>query len=141
PGIRVPPPRVDDRGTRRRDRDRVRPRGLSGRPVAGLSLGRGCCSALRGHRVGLAGGRILGATVMPHVIYLHSALTQKRVVGANPVAKRKIFRYEMIDITIAMGLAGIINLAMLATAAAVFHSRGLFGVGDDLEQVFSGLKQ
>jgi manganese transport protein len=84
---------------------------------------------------------IIGATVMPHVIYLHSSLTQKRIVGANPVAKRKIFRYEMIDISIAMGLAGIINLAMLATAAAVFHSRGLFGVGDDLEQVFSGLNQ
>ena len=84
---------------------------------------------------------IIGATVMPHVIYLHSSLTQKRIVGANPVAKRKIFRFEMIDITIAMGLAGIINLAMLATAAAVFHSRGLFGVGDDLEQVFTGLNQ
>src|SRR4029077_20764589 len=81
------------------------------------------------------------ATVMPHVIYLHSSLTQKRIVGANPAAKRKIFRFEMIDITIAMGLAGIINLAMLATAAAVFHSRGLFGVGDDLEQVFAGLHQ
>src|SRR5690349_18959356 len=84
---------------------------------------------------------IIGATVMPHVIYLHSSLTQKRIVGANPVAKRKIFRYEIIDISIAMGLAGIINLAMLATAAAVFHSRGLFGVGDDLEQVFGGLNQ
>jgi len=84
---------------------------------------------------------IIGATVMPHVIYLHSSLTQKRIVGANPAAKRKIFRFEMIDITIAMGLAGIINLAMLATAAAVFHARGLFGVGDDLEQVFGGLNQ
>ena len=59
---------------------------------------------------------IIAATVMPHVIYLHSSLTQKRIVGANPEAKRKIFRYEIIDITIAMGLAGIINLAMLATA-------------------------
>jgi manganese transport protein len=84
---------------------------------------------------------IIGATVMPHVIYLHSSLTQNRIVGANPVAKRKIFRYEMIDISIAMGLAGIINLTMLATAAAVFHSRGLYGVGDDLQQVFGGLNQ
>src|SRR4249920_1398899 len=50
---------------------------------------------------------IIGATVMPHVIYLHSALTQKRIVGANPGAKRRIFRFEMVDITIAMGLAGI----------------------------------
>jgi manganese transport protein len=82
---------------------------------------------------------IIGATVMPHVIYLHSSLTQKRIVGVNPEAKRRIFRYEMIDIMIAMGLAGIINLAMLATAASVFHARGLFGVGNDLEQVFGGL--
>src|SRR4029077_18099083 len=84
---------------------------------------------------------IIGATVMPHVIYLHSSLTQKRIVGANPGAKRKIFRYEIIDITITMGLAGVINPAMLATAAAVLHARGLFGVGDDLEQVFGGLNQ
>jgi manganese transport protein len=84
---------------------------------------------------------IVGATVMPHVIYLHSSLTQKRIVGANPDARRKIFRFEMVDITIAMGIAGVINLAMLATAAAVFHARGLFGVGNDLSQVFSGLNR
>jgi manganese transport protein len=82
---------------------------------------------------------IVGATVMPHVIYLHSSLTQNRIVGANADARRKIFRFEIIDITIAMGTAGIINLAMLATAAAVFHARGMFGVGNDLGQVFSGL--
>ena len=46
---------------------------------------------------------IIGATVMPHVIYLHSSLTQKRIVGANPAARRKIFRFEIVDITIAMG--------------------------------------
>jgi manganese transport protein len=82
---------------------------------------------------------IVGATVMPHVIYLHSSLTQNRIVGANADARRKIFRFEIIDITIAMGTAGIINLAMLATAAAVFHARGMFGVGNNLGQVFTGL--
>jgi manganese transport protein len=82
---------------------------------------------------------IVGATVMPHVIYLHSSLTQKRIVGANPEARRRIFRFEIIDISIAMGTAGIVNLAMLATAAAVFHARGLFGAGNDLGQVFTGL--
>jgi manganese transport protein len=82
---------------------------------------------------------IIGATVMPHVIYLHSSLTQKRIVGTNAVARHKIFRFEMVDITIAMGIAGVINLAMLATAAAVFHARGMFGVGNDLGQVFQGL--
>jgi manganese transport protein len=82
---------------------------------------------------------IVGATVMPHVIYLHSSLTQNRIVGANADARRKIFRFEIIDIMIAMGTAGVINLAMLATAAAVFHARGMFGVGNDLGQVFTGL--
>ena len=82
---------------------------------------------------------ILGATVMPHVIYLHSALTQKRIVGANPEAKRKIFRFELVDVMIAMGIAGIINMAMLTTAAAAFNSRGLTGVGNDLVQVYGAL--
>ena len=82
---------------------------------------------------------ILGATVMPHVIYLHSALTQKRIVGATPWARRKIFHFELVDVMIAMGIAGIINMAMLATAAAVFHSRGLDNVGNNLNQVYNGL--
>jgi manganese transport protein len=84
---------------------------------------------------------IIGATVMPHVIYLHSALTQKRIVGANPGARRKIFHFELVDVVIAMGLAGLINMAMLTMAAAVFGSRGLTGVGSDLTQVFAGLNQ
>jgi len=82
---------------------------------------------------------IVGATVMPHVIYLHSALTRGRVVGANWSERRKIFRFELVDVLVAMGIAGAINLAMLATAAAVFHSRGQTGAGEDLGQVFTGL--
>jgi manganese transport protein len=82
---------------------------------------------------------IIGATVMPHVIYLHSALTQKRIVGANEAARRKIFRFELVDVVAAMGIAGLINMAMLTTAAAVFHSRGQLNVGNDLGQVFQGL--
>ncbi len=88
----------------------------------------------------LAAG-ILGATVMPHVIYLHSALTQKRIVGANPEARRKIYHFELVDVVIAMGIAGVINLSMLTLAAAVFGSRGLTSVGTDLGQVFHGLDQ
>ena len=75
---------------------------------------------------------IIGATVMPHVIYLHSALTQRRIVGADEQARRRIFRFELIDVVLAMGIAGVINMAMLATAAAVFYSSGLHDVGDDL---------
>jgi len=84
---------------------------------------------------------ILGATVMPHVIYLHSALTQHRLVGASEAAKRRIYRFELIDVVIAMGLAGLINMSMLVTAAAVFHTRGLEAIGDDLGEVFDGLDQ
>jgi manganese transport protein len=82
---------------------------------------------------------IIGATVMPHVIYLHSSLTQQRIVGTHPAERRKIFRFEIVDILIAMGLAGAINLAMLATAAAVFNARGLASAGGDLGQVYTGL--
>jgi manganese transport protein len=82
---------------------------------------------------------ILGATVMPHVIYLHSALTQNRIVGTTPEARRRIFRFELIDVVIAMTIAGLINMSMLITAAAVFHSRGLVDVGDDLNAVYDGL--
>jgi manganese transport protein len=60
-------------------------------------------------------------------------------VGAHPAARRKIFRLEIVDIVIAMGIAGVINLAMLATAAAVFHGRGMSGAGNDLGQIFGGL--
>ncbi|MES1940658.1 manganese transport protein MntH [Salinisphaera sp. T5B8] len=71
------------------------------------------------HSVMLAAG-ILGATVMPHVIYLHSALTQRRVVGRSASERRRIFRFEFIDILIAMGVAGLINAAMLVMAAGLF---------------------
>ena len=72
----------------------------------------------------LAAG-ILGATVMPHVIYLHSALTQNRIIARTPEQKRRIFRYELLDILIAMGIAGLVNAAMLMMAAATFWKSGV----------------
>jgi len=110
-------------------------------PSWGSVLGGAVVPHFAGTESVLLAAGILGATVMPHVIYLHSALTQKRVVGANPEARRKIFHFEMVDVVIAMGIAGLINMAMLTTAAAVFNSRGLLGVGSDLNQVFNGLEQ
>jgi manganese transport protein len=77
----------------------------------------------------LAAG-ILGATVMPHVIYLHSALTQRRVVGRTDEEKKKIFRFELVDVVIAMAIAGTINASMLIMAAALFYSSGITDVGD-----------
>jgi manganese transport protein len=72
---------------------------------------------------------------MPHVIYLHSALTQRRVVGRSEEERRRIFRFERTDVLIAMTIAGVINMSMLIMAAAVFHGRGLTGV-EDIDEVF-----
>jgi manganese transport protein len=82
---------------------------------------------------------IVGATVMPHVIYLHSALVRGRVEGKRAADRRRIFRFEVVDVLLAMSVAGVINLAMLATAAAVFFSRGDTSAGGDLGRVVAGL--
>ncbi len=81
----------------------------------------------------LAAG-ILGATVMPHVIYLHSALTKPRAKGRSEEERRRLIRFERIDVVIAMSIAGLVNMSMLIVAAAAFHSRGLTDVVD-LDQV------
>jgi manganese transport protein len=75
---------------------------------------------------------ILGATVMPHVIYLHSALTQNRVVPQNDEEARRLYKYTRIDVVIAMTIAGLVNMAMLVMAASVFFKSGLHNV-DSLE--------
>ncbi len=71
---------------------------------------------------------ILGATVMPHVIYLHSALMQNRIVPQDAAEARRLYRFTKIDVIIAMSLAGAINMAMLVVAAAVFFKSGLLHV-------------
>jgi manganese transport protein len=81
----------------------------------------------------LAAG-ILGATVMPHVIYLHSALTKPRAKGRSEEERSRLIRFERIDVVIAMAIAGLVNMSMLIVAAAAFHSRGLTDVVD-LEEV------
>ncbi|RYL95835.1 divalent metal cation transporter [Sporolactobacillus sp. THM7-4] len=68
----------------------------------------------------LAAG-ILGATVMPHAIYMHSGLTCRRVIGQTPEERKKIFRFELVDILIAMLIAGLINAIMLTVAGSTFH--------------------
>jgi manganese transport protein len=76
----------------------------------------------------LAAG-ILGATVMPHVIFLHSSLTQKRIIVRTPAKLRRLFKFELTDVVIAMGVAGLINAAMLMMAASTFNRTGLTSVG------------
>ena len=75
---------------------------------------------------------ILGATIMPHVIYLHSALTQNRIVPRTDDERRRLMRYTRFDVLIAMSIAGLINIAMLVIAASVFYGSGLLNV-DSLE--------
>jgi manganese transport protein len=71
---------------------------------------------------------IVGATVMPHVIYLHSALTQGRMPCRNDRERRSVLRFERVDVIVALGLAGLVNMAMLAVAARLFHTAGLSGL-------------
>lgn len=68
---------------------------------------------------------ILGATVMPHAIYLHSSLTQRRVTVKTEAHKQRVYKFELFDIVLAMVVAGAINMAMLIIAAAVFYDKGL----------------
>jgi manganese transport protein len=71
---------------------------------------------------------IIGATVMPHAIYLHSALTNRRVPAQNDRERKRVLRFERLDVMIALGIAGLVNLTMLIVAAKLFHAHGLTGV-------------
>jgi len=83
---------------------------------------------------------IIGATVMPHVVYLHSALTQRRIVGRDEAEKKRILGFEKVDVVIALSLAGLVNLSMMIVAAALFHTSGLTGV-DSIDGAYEGLQQ
>jgi manganese transport protein len=81
---------------------------------------------------------ILGATVMPHVIYLHSALMNDRIPARDEGEKRRLFRFARLDVMMAMGIAGIVNMSMLIVAASLFHDNGRTGV-DSIEGAHAGL--
>jgi manganese transport protein len=85
----------------------------------------------------LAAG-IVGATVMPHVVYLHSALTKRRVICRDDRERRELLRFQRLDVLLALGLAGLINLAMILVAASLFHHRGSPGA-DSIEAAHAGL--
>ena len=78
----------------------------------------------------LASG-IVGATVMPHAIYLHSSLTQTRIVARDDDERRKLIRFSDREVVLALGVAGIINMAMVVMAAAVFHD----GLHNDVAEI------
>ncbi len=100
-----------------------------------LKIGPSVHDSLRGLVPGLSGTSalylavgIIGATVMPHVIYLHSALTKGRIPVRNDYERGRVLRFERTDVIIALGLAGIVNMAMLAVAAKLFHTPALSGL-------------
>ncbi|KAB0667217.1 divalent metal cation transporter [Oryzomonas japonica] len=86
----------------------------------------------------LASG-ILGATVMPHAIFLHSALTQGRIVVRDKKRLQSLYRFEIADVVIAMGMASFVNIAMLVMAAATFHATGHSAVGT-IEEAYRTLE-
>jgi manganese transport protein len=110
-----------------------------------LNVGPHASSVLAGLIPGFAGTDsillatgILGATVMPHVIYLHSALTQNRIPARDDGERRSLLRFQRLDVVLAMTIAGVVNVAMLVVAASLFHGSGL-GV-DSIESAHSGFR-
>ena len=83
---------------------------------------------------------ILGATVMPHVVYLHGALVQGRIVPRDDAERRSLLRFQRVDVVIAMGLAGVINLSMLVVAASLFYETGNTGI-DSIEGAHAGIER
>jgi manganese transport protein len=83
---------------------------------------RGLLPALHGSQSLYLAVGIIGATVMPHAIYLHSALTNGRMPVRDDGERARVLRFERLDVVIALGLAGLVNMAMLAVAAKLFHN-------------------
>ncbi len=73
---------------------------------------------------------ILGATVMPHNLYLHSSIVQTRAFGSSVRDRREALRYAIFDSTLALGFALFVNAAILVLGAAAFHTRGLHNVAE-----------
>jgi manganese transport protein len=114
--------------------------GLLGLVVAGflyetLRIGPSASGSLRGLLPAVHGSgslylaaAILGATVMPHAIYLHSALTKSRTPGHDDRHRKRALKFARLDVLTALGVAGLVNMAMLAVAARAFHTPALSGL-------------
>jgi manganese transport protein len=97
----------------------------------------GLVPGLASDRLLLVSG-IIGATVMPHVVYMHSALTKSRVSCGDDAERRELLRFQRLDVVIALGAAGLVNLAMLFVAASVFSRTGGPGI-DSIQAAHAGL--
>jgi manganese transport protein len=109
-------------------------------PVEAGPLAAGLVPRFEGPESLLLATGILGATVMPHVIYLHSALTARRDPTDTPAQRHRLLSRHRRGVLVAMGLAGLVNAAMLIVAAALFHGSGIAGT-DTLEGVHAGLER
>jgi manganese transport protein len=107
-------------------------------PVEPAALAAGLVPGFAGSESLLLATGILGATVMPHVIYLHSALTCRRDVARTPAQRHRLLRAHRRGVLLAMGLAGLVNAAMLVVAAGLFHGSAIPDT-DTLEGVHAGL--
>jgi manganese transport protein len=110
-----------------------------------LKIGPSASGSLHGLLPGLHGPDslylavgIIGATVMPHAIYLHSALTNGRLEVRNDAERARVLRFERLDVIIALGLAGLVNMAMLAVAAKLFHGRPGYSDVTTIQQAHAG---
>lgn len=65
---------------------------------------------------------IVGATVMPHAIFLHSGLTQNRIAGRNTHERRLLLRFSNCEVVVALAIAGLVNMAMVIMASSAFHA-------------------
>jgi manganese transport protein len=81
---------------------------------------------------------IIGATVMPHAIYLHSALTKGRMPVRNEQERTRVLRFQRTDVIVALGLAGLVNMAMLAVAAKLFHGTPGWSHVETIEEAHRG---
>jgi manganese transport protein len=106
--------------------------------VSPSAIASGLLPGLSGSGALLLVAGIIGATVMPHVVYLHSALTKSRVSCSDDSERRQLLRFQRIDVFIALGAAGLINLAMLCVAASLFSRTGMPAVGS-IEAAHAGL--
>jgi manganese transport protein len=103
-----------------------------------VAVGASPAAAAHGLVPALGGGRLLltvgiiGATVMPHVVYLHSALTKARVPCRDDAERRRLLRFQRIDVVLALGAAGLVNLAMLVVAASLARRGGGLGGGGSI---------
>ena len=102
---------------------------VMGKPDLGAAAQSFLPPRLGGEEAVLLATGIIGATVMPHVIYLHSALMQDRGKHADEARLQRMLRAQRVDVAVALGVAGVINVLMIMLAAATFHDTGLTHVG------------